>query len=79
MSTETKLGKTLQELPNLVEGLIVSLAGDAIVVSRLRELGFIRGERVRIAGRAPFGEPILVEIRGATVALRKSEAACVHL
>lgn len=58
---------------------VVSLQGDPIVVARLRELGFIRGEIVTIAGRAPFGEPILVEIRGATVALRKSEAACVQV
>jgi ferrous iron transport protein A len=71
--------KTIAQLPNLAEGQIVKLVGDAVVVSRLRELGFIRGENIRIAGRAPFGEPILVEIRGSTVALRKSEAACVHL
>jgi ferrous iron transport protein A len=74
-----KNGTTLAQMPTNSEGPIVSLEGDAIVVSRLRELGFIIGETVRIAGRAPFGEPILIEIRGATVALRKSEAACVHL
>lgn len=69
----------LSELETYAEGHIARLEGDPVIVGRLRELGFISGEHLRIAGRAPFGEPILVEIRGATVALRKAEAACVHL
>lgn len=70
---------TLAEQPNYFEGSIRDLQGDAVIISRLREIGFIRGEKVRIAGRALFGEPILVEIRGTTVALRKEEAQCIHL
>jgi Fe2+ transport system protein FeoA len=70
---------TLAELPNSVESRITGLSGDAIVLGRLRELGFISGETVRVNGRAPFGGPILVEIRGAVVALRKTEAECVQL
>ncbi len=70
---------TLAELPLQAESPITGLEGDPIVVARLRELGFIRGELVRLAGRAPFGEPLLVEIRGATVALRKREAQCVRV
>lgn len=70
---------TLLNLPTDTARPIVKLAGDGVLVSRLRELGFIRGETVRLLGRAPFGEPLIVEIRGATVALRKEEAECVHL
>lgn len=70
---------TLAETPNQGEGEIQDLQGDSVVLARLRELGFTRGERVYVQGRAPFGEPIIVEIRGATVALRKQEAACVLL
>ncbi len=58
---------------------IQDLEGDAVVVSRLREIGFVRGEDVCVRGRAPFGDPILVELRGAIIALRKGEAACVRL
>ncbi len=58
---------------------IQDLQGDPVVVSRLREIGFVRGESVVVRGRAPFGDPILVEIRGAIIALRKGEAACVRL
>jgi ferrous iron transport protein A len=70
---------TLADLPNESRGQIKDLAGDPTLVARLRELGFIRGEEVRIAGRAPFGEPILIEIRGSTVALRTREAQCVQM
>lgn len=69
----------LADLPIDSERKIAKLAGDQVVVARLRELGFITGEQVRVSGRAPFGDPILVEIRGATVALRLSEATCVQL
>ena len=70
---------TLADFHSGSEGAIKKLQGDPLLVARLRELGFIRGESVRVVGRAPFGEPILVEIHGATIALRKEEAACVLL
>lgn len=73
---------TLVNLANLTVGSerkIVSLQGDPILVSRLRELGFIRGESIRVVGRAPFGDPLVVEVGGATIALRKEEAECVRL
>lgn len=69
----------LTELPLQTDAQISSLSGDEVVLQRLRELGFITGEPVRVAGLAPFGEPFLVEIRGATIALRRSEAACVQV
>lgn len=70
---------TLAESPLNQNARIAELVGDAVVVSRLREIGFIRGETVQVRGRAPFGDPIIVEVRGAMVALRKEEAQCVKL
>jgi ferrous iron transport protein A len=70
---------TIATSPLNHEATILDLQGDAVVLGRLREIGFIRGEHVRVWGRAPFGEPILVEIRGTSVALRKEEAQCVLL
>lgn len=71
--------KTLIDSPLNQPQRITDLKGDKVIVSRLREIGFVRGEEVQVRGRAPFGEPILVEIRGAVVALRKTEALCVQL
>lgn len=70
---------TLADQANQYEGIILDLKGDPVLLTRLRELGFIRGEKVRIEGRAPFGEPLMIEIRGAVVALRRNEAECILL
>jgi Fe2+ transport system protein FeoA len=70
---------TLKDIPVSQSATIRDLAGDQVVVARLREIGFVRGEEVVVTGHAPFGEPILVEVRGAIVALRKEEAECVKI
>lgn len=46
--------------------------------SRLRELGFIAGEPVRVLRRCqPGGEPLAVRVGVSTFALRRAEADCV--
>jgi ferrous iron transport protein A len=51
--------------------------GDPIA-ERLRELGFVAGEPVRIVAAGPLGgEPLLVQIGFTRFALRKAEAARV--
>ena len=47
---------------------------------RLRELGFVRGEPVRIVAQGPLGgDPLLVQIGFTRFALRKAEAARVRV
>lgn len=47
---------------------------------RLRELGFVRGEPVRIVAHGPIGgDPLLVEIGFTRFALRRAEAARVQV
>ena len=54
-------------------------ANDAIA-RRLRELGFVNGEEVRMVGRGPVGgEPLLIQMGFTRFALRRSEAARVQL
>ncbi len=54
-------------------------AGDPIS-RRLRELGFVRGEPVCVVATAPLGgDPLLVQIGFTRFALRRTEAARVHL
>lgn len=72
---------TLTQLPSgqdsTVLGVVDIHAGDG-VARRLRELGFVPGQSVRIVARAPFGgDPILVQIGGTRFALRRTEAARV--
>jgi ferrous iron transport protein A len=61
----------------VVAGVMDAHADDAIA-QRLRDLGFVAGERVRVAAVAPMGgDPILIQIGYTRFALRRAEAARV--
>jgi ferrous iron transport protein A len=50
------------------------------IARRLGDLGFVAGEPVRLVARGPVGaDPILVQIGFTRFALRRSEAARVHV
>jgi ferrous iron transport protein A len=54
-------------------------AGDGIA-RRLRELGFVPGEEVRVVAHGPLGaEPILVQVGFTRFALRRAEAGRVRV
>nr|WP_221195579.1 FeoA family protein [Luteibacter sp. Sphag1AF] len=49
-----------------------------LIAQRLRDLGFVEGEPVRIVARGPLGgDPLLVQIGSTRFALRRTEAARV--
>jgi ferrous iron transport protein A len=59
----------------VVESVHELHANDAIA-RRLKELGFVKGEEVRLVARGPVGaEPLLVQVGFTRFALRRSEAA----
>lgn len=60
-------------------GKIAGFVSDAFFLERLRELGFVEGEKIKIHTRAPFKDPLIVEVRGAVVALRLKEAQCIQV
>jgi ferrous iron transport protein A len=50
------------------------------IARRLRDLGFVRGEPVRVVAQGPIGaDPLLVQIGFTRFALRRAEAARVRL
>ena len=49
---------------------------DAIAI-RLLEMGLTPGVDVRLVGRAPFGDPLELELRGYRLSIRRQEAARV--
>ena len=50
------------------------------IESRLMHLGFFDGETIMISRKAPlFKEPLLVEVRGRSVALSFSEAELIEV
>jgi ferrous iron transport protein A len=71
----------LSELPKGAPALVRHVedahAADHIA-QRLRDLGFVPGEPVRIVARGPLGaDPLLVQIGATRFALRRTEAARV--
>ncbi|MCS4232877.1 FeoA family protein [Stenotrophomonas rhizophila] len=70
---------TLSDLALYDSALVASVqelhANDAIA-RRLKELGFVEGEEVRLVARGPVGaEPLLVQVGFTRFALRRSEAS----
>ncbi len=47
------------------------------VAIRLLEMGLTPGIEVRLVGRAPFGDPLELEVRGYRLSIRRQEAARV--
>ena len=52
----------------------------AIVLARLRDLGFVAGARCEVIAKMwPVGDPMVVRVGGSTFALRRAEAAAVRV
>ncbi len=50
------------------------------IAQRLRDLGFVSGESIKIRALGPLGaEPILVNIASSQFALRRNEAARIRI
>ncbi len=58
----------------------LSIQGSSTIQLRLLELGFIKGESVRVLAESfPAGDPIAVRVGSSTFALRRHEAAMVEI
>jgi len=63
--------------PAVVDRVDDAHASDPIA-QRLRDLGFVEGESVRVVARGPLGaDPLLIQIGSTRFALRRTEAARV--
>lgn len=59
---------------------VIDVGDHDAIARRLRELGFMPGEPVRVKTTGPFGaEPLLVEVGSTRFALRRREAARVEI
>lgn len=74
-----KLSELPYRLAALVESVEDRMPNDAIA-RRLRELGFVAGERVEVLAAGPLSaEPLLVQIGFTRFALRRAEAERVRV
>lgn len=56
------------------KALITSIYGDEKFAKRLLALGCIAGTEVTLKATAPFGDPIIINLRGFNLAIRKNDA-----
>ncbi len=69
------------ELDNIENGRTVTVDSlkDSILKVKLMEMGLISGKKVKVLFRAPFGDPIAIDIEGYVLSLRKSEANLIYV
>ncbi|MDO5843934.1 MAG: FeoA family protein [Methanocorpusculum sp.] len=47
--------------------------------TRLLELGMTKGSKIKVDGRAPLGDPIMLSVRGCRIAIRKKDAKNIRV
>lgn len=65
--------ETLDKLNTGQSAVIAEVKGEPETCFRLRELGIIEGARVHMIRRAPLGDPVVFNIKGYELALRKRD------
>lgn len=71
--------RTLDALDIAESARVVGIDGTGALAVRLAELGFVPGTLVRLVKRAPFGDPLQLELRGYHLSLRRAEAARIRV
>lgn len=71
--------KTINDLKNGESGIIVKLSGNKKYMKRFLEMGFIPGVFVSLKKRAPFGDPLEIQLKNYNLAIRKSDASLIHI
>lgn len=74
-----KTSMTLADLPKGESRTVLSVHGEDVITRRLMEMGVIPGVAVRMVKSAPFGDPLEINVRGYSLALRRNEAESVVL
>ncbi|QNN25340.1 ferrous iron transport protein A [Planctomycetales bacterium ZRK34] len=55
-------------------GRIASIRAAGSLTGRLMAMGLLPGAKVQVLGVAPLGDPMLVQLEGCRMSLRRSEA-----
>ena len=71
--------RTLDRLPVGHSAHIQRLKAAGTQRRRMLDLGFVPGAAVTALQASPWGDPVAYGIRGAVIALRKEDAAAIHI
>ncbi len=61
------------------EAKIIRVAGDGAIRQRLLDMGVTRGTTVRVERYAPLMDPMHINVKGYSLALRVSEARLIEV
>jgi ferrous iron transport protein A len=59
--------------------VVVASVHDGDRARRLEDLGFLPGTVVRVERQAPLGDPVVYELRGVRLAMRRGDAALIEV
>lgn len=68
----------MSSIPNGTEVVVRKIIASDLAV-KLLEMGIIEGKRLKVLYRAPFGDPMAVDIDGYVLSLRNDEADLVEV
>ncbi len=71
--------KSLDQLFRGQRAVVARVTGTGAIQQRLLEMGVCQGAEVSVIRFAPLGDPMVVQVRGSHLTMRKSEAALVEL
>lgn len=72
------MNRSLSEIPNGKQVQVVDVLQSSLKV-KLMEMGMIKGKSLTVLYRAPFGDPIAIDVDGYVLSLRKDEAKLVEV
>jgi Fe2+ transport system protein FeoA len=70
---------TLDQMPIGGTGKVTSVTGGGESLTRLMEMGLVRGSVVRLERTSPFGSPLAIRLKGTSIAIRLSDARQITL
>ncbi len=70
---------TLADLHSGQSGIITKVKGRGAFRKRITEMGFVKGETVRVIKNAPLKDPVEYSIMGYDISLRRNEAALIEV
>lgn len=75
----TRATRKLNQLTRGDSGVVSHVMGEGTVSQRLLEMGMVPGALVTVLRFSPWGDPMVVDLDGYHLSLRKAEAALVSL
>ncbi len=74
---ESEVIVPLNALPVGAHATVHRVEASGPIRRRLLEMGFVRGELLKVEKLAPLGDPMELVIKGYHLSLRREESACI--